>query len=191
MAKRVGLSVRTRFEVIKWDKFCCQYCGRTPPTAVLEVDHIVPVAGGGDNSQGNLLTSCWDCNHGKADVPLTAVPQSLADQIEERKERAAQVAAFNKFLMAERESLENTIRELGWHWFNHFHSEDEQDHWVFGNARVVSIKTFLKRLTAAELMDAIDITMAKFLSYGGKEHSKAWRYFCGVCWGKIRQQDGN
>lgn len=189
MAKRKALSVRTRFEVFKRDKFCCQYCGRTPPTAVLEVDHIIPVAEDGGNEAGNLLTSCWDCNHGKADVPLTVVPQSLADQIEERKERAAQVAAFNAFLMQERDSLEDIVRELGWHWHNHFHSEAEQNHWVFGSVRVQSIKTFLKRLAPVQIMDAIDITMAKFVSYGGREHAKAWRYFCGVCWGMIKQQD--
>jgi len=40
---------RTRFEVLKRDRFRCQYCGASAPDALLHVDHIVPVAKGGDN----------------------------------------------------------------------------------------------------------------------------------------------
>ena len=43
----------------------CQYCGQSAPDVVLEVDHIVPVAEGGDNDIMNLITSCRDCNRGK------------------------------------------------------------------------------------------------------------------------------
>jgi hypothetical protein len=64
------VSTRTRFEVFKRDDFTCQYCGRKSPEVILEVDHIVPRCDGGSDDQINLTTSCWDCNRGKAGVPL-------------------------------------------------------------------------------------------------------------------------
>lgn len=42
--KRKSLSKKTRFEVFKRDSFTCQYCGRSAPEVVLQVDHIKPVA---------------------------------------------------------------------------------------------------------------------------------------------------
>lgn len=33
------------------------------------VDHIVPVAAGGTNEPGNLVTACWRCNLSKRDSP--------------------------------------------------------------------------------------------------------------------------
>ena len=43
MAKRKNLSKSVRFEVFKRDSFKCQYCGKSAPDVVLEVDHIIPV----------------------------------------------------------------------------------------------------------------------------------------------------
>ena len=55
-----------RFEVFARDGFTCQYCGKRPPDAVLELDHIHPKAKGGTDDDLNLITSCFDCNRGKA-----------------------------------------------------------------------------------------------------------------------------
>lgn len=65
MAERKALSKKTRFEVFKRDGFTCQYCGRSSPDVILEVDHINPVKHGGKNELLNLITSCVDCNRGK------------------------------------------------------------------------------------------------------------------------------
>lgn len=65
MAKRKSLSPKIRFEVFKRDRFTCQYCGSKAPDALLEVDHVVPVAEGGADDFLNLLTSCKTCNGGK------------------------------------------------------------------------------------------------------------------------------
>jgi len=69
--KRVGLSVKTRFEVFKRDNFTCQYCGAKAPDVVLECDHIEAVANGGDNNILNLITACFDCNRGKTKNALS------------------------------------------------------------------------------------------------------------------------
>lgn len=63
--QRKPLGKKLRFEIFDRDSFTCQYCGKTPPDVVLEVDHIVPVVDGGDNERENLRTSCFDCNRGK------------------------------------------------------------------------------------------------------------------------------
>lgn len=55
--KRKAISKSVRFEVFKRDNFRCQYCGATAPDVLLELDHVMPVAGGGDSEILNLLTS--------------------------------------------------------------------------------------------------------------------------------------
>jgi hypothetical protein len=62
---RVALGKKVRFDIFKRDGFTCQYCGGQPPDCVLVVDHIRPVAEGGDNDPMNLVTSCAACNAGK------------------------------------------------------------------------------------------------------------------------------
>jgi len=54
-----------RFEVFMRDNFTCRYCGRMPPEAVLEIDHIIPRSKGGTNGIDNLVTCCRECNQGK------------------------------------------------------------------------------------------------------------------------------
>lgn len=83
--KRKTISKKTRFEVFKRDNFTCQYCGRTAPAVVLEIDHINPVKNGGDNNIMNLITSCFDCNRGKGKRTLTE-NEEIKLQVEQLKE---------------------------------------------------------------------------------------------------------
>lgn len=62
----MAVSKKRRFEVFKRDGFICQYCGRSQPDVVLEVDHKQPKAAGGTDEMSNLVTSCYDCNRGKS-----------------------------------------------------------------------------------------------------------------------------
>ena len=66
MDGRKPISKKLRFEVLKRDSFTCQYCGARAPDAILVVDHITPVASGGESDILNLITACRDCNAGKA-----------------------------------------------------------------------------------------------------------------------------
>ncbi len=34
------------------------------------LDHVTPVAAGGETSEDNLVTACWPCNYGKAEFTL-------------------------------------------------------------------------------------------------------------------------
>lgn len=73
---RVAVGKSLRFDIFNRDGFTCQYCGHKPPDVMLELDHIVPVAKGGDNDEMNLITSCADCNRGKSAKILTDVRPS-------------------------------------------------------------------------------------------------------------------
>ena len=184
MAKRKSISKRTRFEVFKRDGFVCQYCGRTPPVVILEVDHIIPVDNMGTNDEGNLLTACFDCNRGKAASPLQQVPQAIAEQIQDRRDRAAQVKEYNAFLLELREQEDDAIKRLGLSWFNHLYTE--KDCYVFGQDRIASIRRFLKNLPEAAILDAIDIAFSRVpLS---RHDERTWKYFCGICWNKIKNK---
>lgn len=96
----MSIKPKTRFEVFKRDRFTCRYCGKASPEVVLEVDHIVPKSKGGTDDPMNLATSCWECNRGKASVPLNEVmtgedPHDAAILILE-KER--QLKEYNRVL---------------------------------------------------------------------------------------------
>lgn len=96
MAKRnrpAGPGKTTRFEVFKRDSFTCQYCGRSAPEVLLELDHIEPVAAGGGNELLNLITACQACNAGKRDRKLSdqAVVTKQIDQLRELEERRQQL----------------------------------------------------------------------------------------------------
>ena len=57
-----------RFKILSRDGFRCQYCGRSSKNgAILEIDHINPIASGGLATEENLITSCFECNSGKGD----------------------------------------------------------------------------------------------------------------------------
>lgn len=92
-SKREHLSQKTRFEVFKRDSFVCQYCGQSAPEVILHVDHIKPVAMGGDNDLINLITSCFQCNSGKGvrELDDNSVMQKQRKQLEELNERRNQL----------------------------------------------------------------------------------------------------
>ena len=103
MAKRKALSKKIRFEVFKRDKFTCNYCGRSPviDDVVLEVDHITPVKEGGSNHILNLVTSCFDCNRGKAankidDNKVVAQQKKQLDLEQDKKEQLELVFQWHK-----------------------------------------------------------------------------------------------
>lgn len=185
--KRKGLGQKLRFEIFKRDRFTCQYCGNSPPSVILQVDHIIPVAASGPDDADNLITSCQECNNGKGARDLKDIPPGLKETIEQRRERSEQVAAYNAFLLEQRERENAQIEFLGLEWFNRVFKE--QNRYVFGSDRVRSIRTFLKYLTSAEILDAIEIAHGRV--YARPDYDiKTWRYFCGVCWRKIRERNG-
>ena len=104
MAKRKNINKKTRFEVFKRDSFTCQYCGKSAPDVVLEVDHIIPVSKGGTNNILNLITSCFDCNRGKKDRELSdnqtmKKQKEELDQINERRNQLEMMVQWKEELL--------------------------------------------------------------------------------------------
>ena len=97
--KRKTISKKTRFEVFKRDNFTCQYCGKSAPEVVLEIDHINPVKNGGDNNIMNLITSCFDCNRGKGKRKLTdnEVIKLQMEQLKEINKKREQLEMLLKW----------------------------------------------------------------------------------------------
>ncbi len=181
MAKRKSMSKSLRFEVFKRDEFRCQYCGSTPPAVVLEVDHILAVANGGDNDSDNLVTSCFNCNRGKSATPLTSVPESLGKKADRVKESEAQLKAYYKILQSKKDRLYEEAWDIA-----EIMSPGCSDS-GFHTANRMSIERFLQRLDYYEVGDAMHIAIAKYPS----NERRAFKYFCGICWNKIKgNQDG-
>jgi len=66
--ERAKMTDSLRYDILKRDNFRCQICGSTAQDGVkLHVDHIIPVAKGGQTIPSNLRTLCDRCNMGKSD----------------------------------------------------------------------------------------------------------------------------
>lgn len=175
--KRKGISKKTRFEVFKRDSFVCQYCGAHPPSVILHVDHILAVAKGGSNSIDNLITACQPCNLGKGARDLKVAPKKLTEKIEESREREEQLLGYQQLLEGKRNRLEDEVWKI-------------VDVIYPGSTEVsrdsfASIYRFIERLGCFDVLEAADIAMS-----GHVVPRNRFRYFCGVCWNKIRKLEG-
>lgn len=176
MAARSPISKKLRFEVFKRDGFQCGYCGAHPSeTVVLEIDHINPVAEGGANDIDNLVTACFECNRGKGAELLTAVPQSLEDKAALVAERESQIRAYYNILQEQKDRRDEEMWSVAEIFMERFSKEE------ILKDRLQSIRQFLQHLTVFEVREAMEIACAKKYS-----ETPAWRYFCGICWNKIR-----
>src|SRR5437763_4230441 len=71
----------SRLNIYARDRNTCQYCGRTPARAELNLDHVVPRSRGGMTTWENVVCSCVGCNLQKggrtpdeAHMKLTGAP---------------------------------------------------------------------------------------------------------------------
>lgn len=187
MGKRKSTGKRQRFNIFKRDRFTCQYCGRTPPTVVLVIDHILPIAAGGGEEDSNKITSCEACNQGKADGLLTTIPQAIDAQLAAQVDRQEQLREYNKFLLAARKELDDTAREIGTYWNDRL-TPSTAGKFTFGADRRTSVRRFLERLPVSELFDAVDIAFSRKPPHRGGDED-TFKYFCGICWSKITQRE--
>lgn len=59
-----------RNRVFERDDYKCRYCGKQVTRFSATLDHIQPISRGGDNSYGNLITSCLHCNSRRGNRPV-------------------------------------------------------------------------------------------------------------------------
>lgn len=174
---RKPLSKKIRFEVFKRDKFTCQYCGRMSPDVILEVDHIEPVAEGGDNEITNLITSCRDCNRGKgktriSDSKAISFQQEALKDLAEKKEQLEMIAEWKKELLDYDNMAVNMLTE----YFEQLTGCDVND-----NGRK-EIGIWLKRFSADKIMDAMEKSVKSYCKeFSYDEIVMAFSKIPGVC----------
>lgn len=114
---REAIPKKIRFEVFKRDRFTCQYCGAKAPDVILHIDHIHPVAAGGDNDILNLITACAPCNSGKgartlADNTVLEKQRAQLEELSERREQLEMLLAWRQGLGSLRETEIDAVDDL-------------------------------------------------------------------------------
>lgn len=95
---RESIPPSQRIRILVRDGFRCVYCGATREDAKIEVDHVIPVAAGGTNDDGNLVAACWPCNRGKRDKLILDVMESDVGLYVKKNEQSEGVAVVRREL---------------------------------------------------------------------------------------------
>jgi len=179
MAKaNAAIGKKDRFEIFKRDGFSCAYCGRTPPAVTLQVDHIHPKSKGGSNAPENLITACVDCNQGKTNLPLSSVPESLASSMAMIREREEQVREHKKLLSQIERRFKSDAKKVA-----KLFSTAFEDRVLTARFQDISLRRFLSKLSINLVLEAMRIAAIRCPD----EPEDAIKYFCGICWNKIRE----
>lgn len=175
-----------RFDVFKRDNFICAYCGRTPPTVTLEVDHIIPCAEGGDDAPENLITACWDCNRGKGGTPLDVEPAAIPD-LKERteivREREAQLRAYHEVKREQAKRQDAQLSVVWEYWFEVWGEKTLERYYTPWES---TLRKYIDLIGPDEVMHAMDVTAQKFRYVT----TNAVRYFGGVLKGRLAEAEG-
>lgn len=161
MSKRKTISKKARFEVFKRDNFSCQYCGQSAPDVVLHIDHINPVAGGGDNDIMNLITSCLDCNLGKGareldDKSIIAKQKAQLDELSRRREQLEMMLQWREGLSDIEERKVEAVNEA----FGRVTDCQLSEH---GRAKV---RRWLKHNALPDVLDALEAALDTYYKQG-------------------------
>ena len=172
----MSISKKIRFEVFKRDGFRCAYCGQSPPIVILEVDHIDPKSRGGKDDINNLLTACFDCNRGKTNIPLDKTPAKMSENLEILKEKEAQLKEYRAYIKKIESRVNKDIDDIDDVYSDAFPG------WGFSdNFKHVTLKRFLTLLPKHVIIESLRYAIARI-----NNKDAAIKYFCGVCWGKIK-----
>jgi hypothetical protein len=172
---RKAISKKMRFEIFKRDNFTCQYCSAKPPNIPLEIDHILPVSKGGDNSKDNLITSCFDCNRGKSSNELNTVIPTLIEKTEKIKLAQKQYLQYKSLQKKQAKIINQEISEIE-NIFKEVFSE-----YSFQPNFILQVKVFIENIGFYEVKEAMEIACLKI-----SDPNNALKYFCGIYWNKYR-----
>ena len=190
MAERKPIGKKLRFEVFKRDSFTCQYCGRSAPDVVLEVDHIQPVADGGKNDILNLITSCHDCNAGKgkrklSDQQTMQKEKKQLDELQKRREQMDMMIMWKKELLNLTEQQAEYIGD---------YIQCVTDYSLSDSAKK-KIAGLIRRFSFEEVDEAVEIAVNRYYWGSGGSLAVALNKVGGICYNrryqKKEQVDGN
>lgn len=190
MTDRKPIAKSVRFEVFKRDSFTCQYCGGKAPDVILVVDHIKPVAEGGDNEIMNLVTSCQPCNAGKGARELddNSVVERQRRQIEDLEERRSQL----EMMLRWRDEVKDLDAQIDRYVAAHIASVAKFQ----PNQRgMTDVRRWVKKFPLELLLSAIDEAFAKHLVWADSEPTsvswnKAFNWVERFARSKVRYGDG-
>lgn len=175
----MAVSKRLRYEILRRDNHTCRYCGESAPDVRLTIDHVVPVSLGGSDEPDNLVAACPDCNAGKAasnpDAPLVA-------DVSDKAVRWAAALQYAVNIESEKVQVKHELSEyFEGEWYGrHEIQRYEARKYELPEGWEDTVWRFWKLGITGWLMDdAIDIAHRS-------RASDKFRYFCGVCWTKIR-----
>lgn len=179
----MAVSRRLRFEILRRDNHACRYCGATAPDVKLTVDHVTPVALGGDDKPSNLVTACDACNGGKTstnpDAPV------VADVAQDALRWSAALQRAAALMLVDLDHCHAAREEFAERW----------ESWGIGKGENrqplprpagwrQSIDGFVVASLPMEiLLDCVDMAM-------GNQKVKAedtFRYMCGIAWRKVTE----
>ena len=146
------------------------------PDVILEVDHIKPVAKGGDNSMLNLITSCKDCNRGKRDKELsddTAVKkqQVQLQELAERKEQLEMVLMWRDGLKEiEAESI-NAVEKIFVDRTGCNLTDDGKE----------KVRKWIKEFSLIEVLNATEIALNQYYDKSKISIAFAFNKISGIC----------
>lgn len=185
------ISKRIRFEVFKRDSFKCQYCGESAPDVILHVDHIEPVAAGGQSDITNLVTSCLDCNLGKgarkiSDQSAIKRAKSQLDSLQDRKEQLEMVVEWQRGLMnLDKQAVDQAAKI----WDDLVRPSHLTQ---FGRD---SLRKYIKRFGLREVLQAFPLAVAGYLktdsdgNHNPESIELAWRKVPGICYVQRKLKD--
>lgn len=168
---RHSISKKLRFEIFKRDAFKCQYCGQVAPDVVLHIDHIKPVADGGDNDISNLITACVDCNSGKGarllgDNTTVEKQRKQLEELNERREQLQLMLQWRDGLLSIEEDKVNAAVER---------FEELTDCTINDNG-TKTLKKLIKKYGLEEVLEAISISTTQY-----EDSQKAFDYISRIC----------
>jgi len=150
----------------------------------LTVDHIVPVALGGDNTAENLTTACRDCNSGKSSVPPNAETVVEVNELADRFRLAfRKVTEFDRDEREKRmTTLDLMVCDFALEWAQL--ARDTGRRYALPNeARGSLIRFYDSGLDESDFFQA-----AFYMFHMSPKKADPWKYFCGICWGMIRDR---
>lgn len=179
----MAVSKRLRYEILRRDQHTCRYCGAPAPDVPLRIDHVTPVALGGSDDPGNLVTACEPCNSGKTsttpDAPLVAnVADDAIRWAVAMKQAAAEMEAEEEPKLQYRQAFLDAWNEWTYESGGKRETFDLPDDWRSGIERYR-----LAGIPAVTWPDLIEPGMVNQLVKG----RDVFRYTCGVANNRLKQ----
>ena len=182
--KRTPIPKTVRFEVFKRDSFKCQYCGKSAPDVVLEIDHIKPVSKGGTNDIMNLVTACRDCNRGKtnrelSDKTTVQMQKKQLDELQDRREQLEMLVMWKEELAHETELEVDAINRM-------LAAETGSK---LTDEGLTEARRLIKRFGFNEVSLALDIALNHYYHALGYDAWYAWDKVGGICYNRKKARE--